>query len=149
MFNSKFVNFCSRLNSIIHKKVLLRERKRHTARRVVSTPSVVLPGYPSPSRVPPTGYPPAGYPPDRIPPSWAWPGTPPPRCLSHGILGNVAKHYGIWVPPGVCPMAFWEMLPSIMGYGYSPPPLWTDRLMDGRTDTCQNITFPSYYVRGR
>ena len=23
----------------------------------------------------------------------------PPRCLPHGILGNVAKHYGIWVPP--------------------------------------------------
>ena len=28
-------------------------------------------------------------------------------------------------------MAFWEMLQSIMGYGY-PPPLWTDRLMDRR-----------------
>ena len=108
-----------------NKKVLLRERKRHTARRVVSTPSVVL-----------TGYPPS------------WPGrVPPPRCLPHGILGNVAKHYGIWVPPRVCPMAFWEMLQSIMGYGYPLPP-WTDRLMDGRTDTCQNITFPSYYVRG-
>ena len=25
----------------------------------------------------------------------------PPRCLPHGILGNVAKHYGIWVPPQV------------------------------------------------
>ena len=23
----------------------------------------------------------------------------PPRCLPHGILSNVAKHYGIWVPP--------------------------------------------------
>ena len=22
----------------------------------------------------------------------------PPRCLLHGILGNVAKHYGIWAP---------------------------------------------------
>ena len=31
---------------LLNKKVLLRERKRHTARRVVSTPSVVLPGYP-------------------------------------------------------------------------------------------------------
>ena len=29
-----------------NKKVLLRECKRHTARRVVSTPSVVLTGYP-------------------------------------------------------------------------------------------------------
>ena len=45
---------------------------------------------------------------------------PPPRCLPHGILGNVAKHYGIWEPP---------------------PPV--DRQMDGWTDTCQNITFPS------
>ena len=131
----------------------------------MSTPSVV-----------PTGYPPTpvltwpGYPPGRVPP-------PPPRCLPHGILGNVAKHYGIWVPlplfwpgqggthvgypphrvppsrvhplsrvppwldlagyppppagpgrvpppppPGVCPMAFWEMLQSIMGYGYPPSP---------------------------
>ena len=25
--------------------------------------------------------------------------VPHPRCLPHGILGNVAKHYGIWVPP--------------------------------------------------
>ena len=112
-----------------NKKVLLRERKRHTARRVVTTPFVVLTGYPPP---------PAGYP---LPPGWTWQGTPPPRldlagypppagpgrvppprCLPHGILGNVANHYGIWVPP-----------------------LWTDR----RTDTCQNITFPSYYVRRR
>ena len=64
-----------------------------------------LPRYP-PSRVPPlAGYPsswqctlPAGYP---VP--WldlaGYP--PPPRCLPHGILGNVAKHYGIWVPPPV------------------------------------------------
>ena len=29
----------------LNKKVLLREHKRHTARRVVSTPSVVLTGY--------------------------------------------------------------------------------------------------------
>ena len=53
---------------------------------------------PPPARVPPRpGYPPsrldlAGYPP---------PPTPPPPRLPHGILGNVAKHYGIWVPPQV------------------------------------------------
>ena len=62
----------------INKKVLLRERKRHTARRVASTPYVVLTGYSppwpgcpplaGPGRVPPQpGYPPwldlAGYPP--------------------------------------------------------------------------------------
>ena len=121
-----------------NKKVLLRERKRHTARRVASTPYVVLTGYPPgqgtpPARVPPSqgtplarvppsqGTPPArvpplGYPPTRVspppgyPPGWIWQGTPP--WLTHGILGNVAKHYGIWVSP----------------------PLWTDRLMDGWKD---------------
>ena len=59
------------------------------------------------------------------PPSWSWLGTPPPP---HGILGNVANHYEIWVPPPswtwpgtpLCPMAFWVMLQSIMGYGYPP-----------------------------
>ena len=65
------------------------------------------------------GYPPAGYPPGRVPPGQgtpipplagyplAGPGRAPPRLdlagypprLTHGILGNVAKHYGIWVPP--------------------------------------------------
>ena len=146
-----------------YKKVLLRERKRHTARRVASTPYVVLAGYP-PARVPPSqgtpparvppgqgtpparvppwpGYPPArvGYPPGgqgtppvRVPPARIPPGYPPARVppqldlagyppaapwhsgkcckalwdmgtppLPHGILGNVAKHYGIWVPPPV------------------------------------------------
>ena len=91
-----------------NKKVLLRERKRHTARCVVSTPSVVL-----------TGYPP---PPDRVPPrGGTWPGTPPggvprPPLLPHGILGNVAKHYGIWVPPpGVDRQTKWNYyLPVVL-----------------------------------
>ena len=159
----------------MNKKVPLRERKRHTARRVVSTPSVVLPGYPPrggtwtprgyPVRYPPQGSgtrtpqgypvrytpqggtqtPPGGYqsgtpqgtrsgtpqggtqsgPPGGVPgpprgepvryPPGGVPGPPP---LPHGILGNVAKHYGIWVPPPV------------------------DRQIDGWTDACQNITFP-------
>ena len=30
-------------------------------------------------------------------------------------------------PPGVCPMEFWVMLQSIMGYGY-PPPLGVNKL---------------------
>ena len=143
----------------IDKKVLLRERKRHTDRRVASTPYVVLTGYPPsqgtpPARVPPLarvppgqgtprpgypqpgtpwpGYPPGqGTPPARVPPARVPPLAGPGRLLPqlpHGILGNVAKHYGIWVPP---------------------PCGQTDWWMDGRTDACQNITFPSYYVRGR
>ena len=130
----------AKINFTFYKKVLLRERKRHTARRVVSTPSVVLPGGGgtrsgtprgggTQSGTPPGGLPgpPGGGVPGQVPPGRGGtqsgtpggvPGQVPP-LLPHGILGNVAKHYGIWVPP-----------------------LWTDRWMDGRTDACQNITFP-------
>ena len=44
-------------------------------------------------------------------------GTPLPRCLPHGILGNVAKHYGIWVPspPGVDKLTKWNYyLPVVL-----------------------------------
>ena len=58
----------------INKKVLLRERKRHTTRRVVSTPSVVLPGYP---------------------PILTWPGGVP--CQGGPYLGTPLA----WYPP--CP----------------------------------------------
>ena len=109
----------SSVNIILNKKVLLCERKRHTACHVASTPYVVLPGYPPPGRVPPgQGTPQAGYPPGQGTPLAGYPpagspraGYPPTRVpswldlagylpqLPHGILGNVAKHYGIWVPP--------------------------------------------------
>ena len=86
-------------NNIKNKKVLLRERKRHTARRVASTPYVVLTGSPPGQGTPQPGYPPSqGTPPARVPPSRLDLAGYPPR-LPHGILGNVAKHYGIWVPP--------------------------------------------------
>ena len=85
-------------------------------------PAGYLPaGYPPigyPPRLPLAGYPPAGYLPGRVPPGWTWQGTPLGVCpmefwvmlqsimgygyplgVCHGILGNVAKHYGIWVPP--------------------------------------------------
>ena len=114
--------FLTVANRKLNKKVLLRERKRHTACRVASTPYVVLTGYPPPARVPPS----QGTPPARV---------PPPRLDLAGYP----------LPPS-CPMAFWEMLQSIMGYGYPPPP---HGQTDWWTDACQNITFPSYYVRGR
>ena len=74
-------------NLMINKKVLLRERKRHTARRVVSTPSVVLPGYPPRGGYltqvfPPQGgyltwVPPGGVPDPGPPPGVPDLGTPP------------------------------------------------------------------------
>ena len=135
------------------KKVLLRERKRHTARpcseysfccptRVppgggggtrTSVPPPPPPGgYPDLGTPPGGGYPDLGTPPGGVPGPWYPPrgGTQtsvPP--LPHGILGNVAK-------------ALWDM--------GTPPPLWTDRRMDGRTDACQNITFPrTTYAGGK
>ena len=134
------------------KKVLLRERKRHTARRVVSTPSVVLTGYPppvltwwggtllggtlpggpylgTPGRVSPPSWP-GGYPargvsplswvpPSRVPPILTWQGTPLGVCpMEFWVMLQSIMGYGY--PPGVCPMAFWDMLQSIMGYGYPP-----------------------------
>ena len=100
-----------------NKKVLLRERKRHTARRVASTPYVVLTGYPPRQGMPPgQGTPPAREPPrpGYPPPGWTWQGTPPAAPWHSGK----------------CCKALWDT---------GTPPLWTDR----RTDTCQNITFPS------
>ena len=120
-------------------------------------------GCPPPGRVPPPSWPGQGGYLTREPPPPAGPGRVPPPPL------DLAGYPPNWTwyppqldlagypppagpgtpPPSVCPMAFWEMLQSIMGCGYPPPPQWADRLMDGRTDACQNITFPSYYVRGR
>ena len=61
-------------------------------------------------RVPPGGYP-VRYPPGGVPPrrggGWGGTGSPPTRS-------------GSGYPP-CCLMAFWEMLQSIMGYGYPPP----------------------------
>ena len=104
------------------------------------TPSWLQGGYPT-WIPPPAGYPLAGYPPgwttptplSRVPlppgkvplPGWTWQGTPP-GCLPRGILGNVAKHYGIWVPP-----------------------LWTDRLMDGWKDRCVSKHYLPVVLRTR
>ena len=94
------------------------------------TPTAGYPpaGYPH-GRVPPQGtpqlgtpgrVPPGWVPPWQVTPGWTWQGTPRPGrvppCLD--LVGY---------PPGVCPMAFWEMLQSIMGYGYPPMDRQKDR----------------------
>ena len=87
--------------------------------RVPPSQSTPRPGYPPPGYPPSQGTTRLGTPPARVPPglgtplAWvppqagyppgqgtplAGPGRVPPQ-LPHGILGNVAKHYGIWVPP--------------------------------------------------
>ena len=60
------------INADVNKKVLLRERKRHTARCVANTPYVVLTGYPPGGY--PVRYPPGGY----LDPPWGVPGLVPP-----------------------------------------------------------------------
>ena len=70
--------------------------------------------------VPPRGGTWSGTPPARVPPRGGTrSGTPParvPPLLPHGILGNVAKHYGIWVPPpGVDRQTKWNYyLPVVL-----------------------------------
>ena len=92
---------------INNKKVLLRERKRHTARCVANTRYVVVTGYPprggtrsgTPPRgvsgqVPPgSGYPPGGVP-SQVPPGGV-PGQVPPR----GGPGT-PQGYPVRYPPG-------------------------------------------------
>ena len=135
---------------MLNKKVLLRERKRHTSCCVASTPYVVLTGYPphpdlagggTLNRYPPAGNPPlgtplAGYPLPGYPCQGTplWQGTPPAGYPSGRVppwQGTPLAGYPPWqgtplagYPPS-CPMAFWVMLQSIMGYGY-PPQVWTD-----------------------
>ena len=140
---------------VSNKKVLLRERKRHTARRVVSTPSVVLPRYPPPPDLgtppPPPGvprlwYPPGGYPDLGTPPPGGggvpgprYPPPPPPGVPEpwYPPLGGVPGPR--YPPPPGCLMAFWEMLQSIMGYGYPPPPV--DRQTPVKTVPSRRTTY--------
>ena len=102
-----------------NKKVLLRERKRHTARCVANTPYVVLIGYPPPppggtrSGTPQGGTwtpPPPGYP-VRYPP------PPPPGGTQRGVPGQVPP------PPG----GTWSGNPGGGTRTPPPPPLWTDK----------------------
>ena len=87
------------------------------------------------------------------PPSWSWrgegylPGSPlagpgsippqlnlagyPPRLDLAGYPPPKLDLAGY--PPSVCPMAFWEMLQSIMGYGYPPVDRQIDGWMEGQT----------------
>ena len=109
---------------MLNKKVLLRERKRHTARRVVSTPSVVLTGYPPRPDLAGGGYltwvpPPVltwggtwpGYPPSRVPPI-SWPGkggyltwVPPSRLDLAGYPPSVSAPWH----SGKCCKALFDM----------------------------------------
>ena len=89
--------------------------------------------------VPHLGYPPSG-PAWGTPPSWTLLGYPHPdqaRVSTHPDLAGVPHQLDLAEVP---PIWTWP--------GY-PPCGQTDGWMDGQTDTCQNITFPSYYERRR
>ena len=128
----------------INKKVLLRERKRHTDRRVSSTPSVIRGGVPPPTRsdggggrLPDVGHPPVRVPLVRVPPVQVWQGGvqvghprsyPPPGWLDlAGYPPSLARSdrgggggYLRWYPP-----PSWL---DLARYPPSPPPqVWTDK----------------------
>ena len=90
-----------------------------------STPTKVPPG--TPTRVP------------RVPPCQVWWGTQDGVPLHPLAWVPLARSDG-WYPRWGTP---WEDLAGV------PPSGQTDQWIDGWTDTCENITFPSYYVRGR
>ena len=116
-----------------------------------------------PGRVPPRqGTPQPGYPPGQgTPPSQGtpWPGYPlppptptpsqgtppwldlagyhPPSQLPHGILGNVAKHYGIWVPP---PGMNWQTK-----WNYNLPVVLRTRAVIKIRLHLRTMTWTSYY----
>ena len=99
-------------NEIVNKKVLLHERKRHTARHVVSTHSVVL------SWLTP---PPAGLTPPQL--DWPpWLDWPPPAGLTH-------------LPPAGLTPTRWTDPPWL---DWPPPPAeladWPPSPMDRQTD---------------
>ena len=123
-----------------NKKVLLRERKRHTARCVVSTHSVVLtwltpPGWLTPPQL---DWPPWLTDPP-TPPQLDW---PPPFRLDWPDPSRLD-----WPDPP--PAGLTWPLPQLDWP--DPPPSWTDLTppqvwTDKQSET---ITFPSYYIRGR
>ena len=96
----------------MNKKVLLRERKRHTARcRVVTTHSVVLSWL-----IPP---PPAGW---TDPPSWTWPPPPagpdpPPPPGRLDLTPSLPTGLRTAQPPR----------PPWLDWPDQPTPLWTDK----------------------
>ena len=140
IYKHEFVYFIS----INNKKVLLRERKRHTAHRVVTTPSVVLTGYPPiltwlggryPARVPPPqqGTPPPGWTWQGTTPGWTWQRTPPTPTAGPGRVplpgwtwqGNPPPVSAPW-HSGKCCKALWDM-------GTPPVDRQIDGWMEGQT----------------
>ena len=119
------------MEQIINKKVLLRERKRHTAHCVANTPYVVLTGYPSPGgvRVPPPGgvglgTPPGGYP-VRYPPGGSGYDPRGVRVPPGGVPGQVPPRGGTrsGTPPGGYPVRYppWGGLGTPPGGSGYPP----------------------------
>ena len=151
---------------INNKKVLLLERKRHTARHVANTTHYAVPvegtpfsilgpdldggggvphpadggGYPWPGMGYPTFWPKMGVPSiSRMgySPCWDWMGYPPP-IWKDGVTPNF-EGWGI-------PCWVWMGIPLVnSGWGKCTPPP-----RSGQTDIPKyNHYLPSYYVRGR
>ena len=115
--------------------------------------------------VPDPGTPPGGYPDLGTPPGGTWPGNPPggvPRrgyppggvqlTPPGGVPDPGTPRGGTW--PGYPPWGYLTRVPPPGGYLTRVPPGGVpDRNPPsppcGQTNTCENSTFPSYYVRGR
>ena len=144
-----------RMKHSSNKKVLLRERKRHTARRVASarydgggggTPSQVQRGYPVPGPGREVPHPRSregtlsqlrGGTPSR--PGWGE-GVPPSIQTWDGVIPPWPD-LGWGTPPPARPRMGYPHLPQDLGRVPPPPP--------GKCGLVSKHYLPSYYVRGR
>ena len=115
-------------NNEVNKKDLLRERKRHTARRVSSTPSAVLSwGHPISGQ----GYPISGW-------GYLISGWGTPSLAGVSLCPDLAGVPPLSWPGWGTPLLTWPGYPpSLSGWGNPPPREWTNK----QTET---ITFPIF-----
>ena len=91
------------------------------------------------------GVPKVGYPLIRGgTPCWGTPHQGTPLARSDGGVPEVG-YPPVGYPPAPPRPGLWGTRGGVPPQSGYPPQVWTDR----RADTSQNITFPSYYVRGR
>ena len=150
----------------IQRKLKTRKSSCVNARGIPTAAYQILPRWGTggtPGQVRWGGYPrwgtPCGvHPPVGVPLHWSTPrpgltgGYPHQGTPGQGTPQPGPRGTPIRVPPQPGPMGVPKVgyppgrgTPHWTWLGYPPTRVWTDR----RTDKSQNITFPSYYVRGR
>ena len=137
MYNRKLKSLYTRKSSCVNARGIPPAMLTHP-----SPPQLTHPSPPADPPLPPSWPTPS---PLLTPPCWP---TPPPQLTHPSPPGWPTPPPPCWPTPPPPPRQLDLTPPS--GWTWRPPPLWTDRWMDGRTDACQNITFPrTTYAGGK